>query len=683
MKVLSRKAREDISLWKGRIKAAQMMFGRAMRERDKFVRALALSDGVRNWANYQDIESALRGDAYGQQSIPLSYRYAVWLQSQTTSEPPVVRYPRGAAGDEQFAVAIQELLLRVFTESGSLREWNQAIFDICGTGAGCIWYGFHADVAGMEEVAGASEGTEETVQRALMGDVEAKPGQDSAMAARGLDAALTDPVNRVAMPIEAQVSLAMAAGEQDKQALAEAKSEQDVRVRRREIWARRLAMGSWLLWDHTVSDLRDARWMARKIVMTQDQAKASKRIAGGAKSRMELTKPGSEEMYEFVRDVDDKPMDGPENGRMVMWEVWDKQAGTVHLVSSTMDEYLEADEAYPYPNQITGEPAIPGFFPCVVATPIQHGLDIPERTIGVPLISPGYPLQVEIVRLHDFAMESVKRHSARMYEIPAGMDPDLRAQIESGQDALTIERPPEVEPGKTVMPIQFSGEAYKIIDLINRLTAEWAMVQGFPMADLTSMPQADTATAEQLSVSAGRSQADYILNSLADFMAKSMEIIRAMLSIGLYPPEKIAALMGPGQEAIVAAWQATSLDGDRLVCKLASKAKADQVVRIKQLGEALPIAMNYSDPTMPGLPKYDATPIIEELFLALDVGRLRPIQWTQEMLMQRMALSGATGGPEGGGGEGQPGKGGPDEREKKQGPPSNASQNVAARREGR
>lgn len=677
MKKISKAGREDIGIWKGRIAASKTMFSRLLREREPYVRALALADGVRGWEQFNSVEDALRDYGYSQQVIPLLYRYAVWLQSATTGAPPVIKYPRGANGDALFATAIEELLGRVNYESGALREWSHAMFDACGTGAAIVWYGFHADVVGMEDVEAASESAAETVQRALMGDTEAKPGQDSGLAAKALDSVLTDPVSRVALPIEQQVLLAQAAGEQDKQALAEAKAADDVRVKRREFWTRRVPMGR-TIWDHTVSDLRDARWMARRIVLTLDQAKSMKRIAGGPRQRLKVRATSGDDLYEQVRDVDGKPLGGDENGRVVLWEVWDKQNKAVHLISEEMDEYLEADERYPYPNPQTGEPGVKGFFPCVVATPIMHGMDTPERTAGVPLGSPGYHIQQEIIKLHNFAMASVKRHSSRMYEVPAGLDADVRAQLESGEDGLTIERPAEVEPGKMILPIQFSGEAYKIIDLIGRLTAEWAMVQGISMTDLTGQPQADTATAEQLAVSSGRSQADHILSSMADYMAQGVEILRDFLKIGLYPPEKIAALLGPGNEQVMAAWQASSLDGDRIIYKLASQAKADQVVRVKQLGDALGLVQTYQDPMMPGLPKYDPAPIVEELFMALGVGKLQPIQWTPEAIAQRLMLS---GGAPAGGGEG--GGGGPDKREREQGPPSRASQQTAARREGR
>jgi hypothetical protein len=119
------------------------------------------------------------------------------------------------------------------------------------------------------------------------------------------------------------------------------------------------------------------------------------------------------------------------------------------------------------------------------------------------------------------------------------------------------------------------------------------------------------------------------------------------------------------------------LEGDFLTLKSASRAKADQVVRIKQLGEALTLAVGFTDPkTM--LPVYDASPIVEEILLALDVGRPKRIVWTPQDLMMRAAMS---GGSPGGGEGGQPdsGKG---KADRQKGPPDAQHESGAARRVG-
>ena len=671
MKKKSKIAKEEIGLWHGRIKAARRHFTGILREREEYERALALVGGSRDWRFGSVTEAMLNDATLKQQSVPLSFRYAVWLQAKSTGGTPVIKYPAGANGDEQFSVMLGELLLRVWMESGAQREWGSAIFDLCGLGASCVWYGFHADVVTAKTAEGASEGVEETTARALRGDVEPAEGQDHALAAAALDASLNDPVNRLAMPVQAQAALAQAATAQDEAALDEAEQPVDVRVENRSIWARRLKVCRDVIWDHTVSDIGDIRWVARLVRLALDQARKFGGFSGGARSRIgedDLVALDSNEV-ELVRDQEEEPATGVENGRFLYWEVWDKAAQTVHYICEGMDEYLEESEDYPYRDPSTGRPAVPGFFPCSISAPIKHSLPVPERTLGLPLIAPGYPIQRQIVELHDFAIESAKRHSKRIYEYPEGMDEDKVQAIVDAPDAGLVPRPPDVEPGRMLTPVQFTGEAYRIVDLIGRLTAEWAMVQGFPMADLTSQPQADTATAEQLSVESGRSQADFVIDAISHDMAHGVEVIRSFLKIGLYPPEKIASLIGPGQEGLMLAWQASSLDGDKIEFKLASKAKADQVVRIKQLQEAATLAAQFPDP-LTGLPKYDATPFVEALFLALEVGRPKAIQWTPEALMMRQALSGVGGGGGGGG----------DKRDKEAGPPTKDSQNTAARR---
>lgn len=679
MKEKARKSGIEIGVWQARLKASGMMFDRLRREREELERALALGDGVRDWKAYKGLSDAMAGDlGYRYQSVPLSYRYAVWLQSKAAGEPPVVRYPRGAAGDETFATTIEDLLLRVWVESGSHREWKQAIFDLCGFGSTCVWYGFHADLVDAEEAQGAATGAQETVKAALGGSTEAAPGQDRGIAVHALESAMTDPVNRVALPVEAHASLAEAAIGQIDAAEDELDQPKNPSVEAREIWARRLQVGRDVRWDHTVTDLRDARWMARRIVMTLEQAKNFKGFAGGARKRLTeaIGRFGPMDGVEEVKNLTGMPMEGNENGRLVFWQVLDKEYETQHYVCETMAEYLEADEAYPFPDPKTGRPAIPGFFPAVVSAPIKHSMAKPERTAGLPLIEAGYSIQKRISELHDFAMSSVKRHSVRNYLVHPQVDDEMIADLTAGVDGAFVRGPEGVDAKDAVVPVTFSGEAYKIVDLIQRLTAEWAMLVGMPLADLTSQPQADTATAESISVDAGRGQADHVIRCLEEDMAQSMEIQRAMLAIGLYPPEKIASLIGPGREDIVAAWQASSLDGDHLTLKSASRAKADQAVRIKQLGDALSLVVGYVDPKL-GVPVYDAAPIIEELLLALDVGRPKRIEWTPEDLMLRTMMGGGAGGQPGA----APSKG-PGQKERAEKPTDAGHESAAARRTG-
>lgn len=654
------------AIWQARLKASGLMFDRVRREREEFERALALSDGVRDWTSYRNISEAYADSVYGEQTVPLSFRYAVWLQSQVAGEAPVIKVPRNATGDETFAAMVNELLLRVWMESGSHREWKQAIFDVCGFGSTCVWYGFHADVIDLQTVEGASESVGDTIERALAGDPDAMPGQDHQLAISGIQSVMQDTTNKIAMPPGSHEALANAAINQIDLAQDEAKKANHPSVQKREIWARRLRVGCDVRWDHTVTDLRDARWMARRVVMSLDEAKKFAGFTPHARKNIVASKFGPMDGVEPVQNRDGEGID-EENGRFVFWEVWDKEYGCRHYINEQMDELLEQDESYPYVHKTTGEPAIPGFFPCVVSSPLRHAMNKPERTTGVPLIEAGYPIQREITKLHNFAMASVKRHSVRCYEVSDGLDDDAIADLTEGVDGALIRRPAGVEPGGMVLPIQFSGEAYRIVELIGRLEAQWSAMVGMPLADLTSQPQAATATAEQISVSAGRNQADHVIRSLEEDMARAAEIIRAMLSIGLYPPERIASLLGPGYEEMLAAWQASSLEGDYITLKSASRAKADQAVRIKQLGDALQLTMGYADPKT-GLPVYDASPIVEEILMALDVGRPRRIEWTPQDLMLRMG--GAVGG----------GSKTPGSAERAEGPPTAANEAAAARR---
>lgn len=644
MKKKAGKSKIDISVWHGRLKSSGLMFDRLRREREEFERALALSAGVRDWTSYRNISEAYADSVYGEQTIPLSFRYACWLQSQIGGDIPIIKYPRGATGDEQFAPVIEELLTRIWMESGSHREWTQTIFDLCGFGSSCVWYGFHADVIDAVTVEGASEGIEGVMSRLHAGDSTAREGNDPSIIVEALKSESANPVNQQYADPAMVASMSDAALYQLEMLRKENEAPKNPAVQSREIWSRRLLIGPDVRWDHTVSDLRDARWMARRVAMSMNDAKKFDKFNGGARQRLTARKFGPTDGVEGVVVTDNIDVQESENSRFVFWEIWDKENECIHYVSEDMGEYLEVSEEYPYLDPRTRRPAIPGFFPCVVSAPLKHAMNKPERTAGIPLIEAGYPIQREITKLHNFAIASVKRHSVRCYEVSEALDDDAIADLTEGVDGTFIRRPAGVEPGGMVIPIQFTGEAYRIVELIGNLQAQWAAMVGIPLADLTSMPQAGTATAESISVTAGRNQADRVLRALDEDMGRAAEIIRAMLSLGLYPPEKIAGLLGPGREDIFQSWEASSLEGDHIVVSSSSRAKAEQSVRIKQLGDALQLVMAYRDPKT-GMQVYDPSPIIEEMLVALDVGRPRRIEWNPQDMMAQMGMMQGQAGP--------------------------------------
>lgn len=694
MKLKGKASGEGWEVWKARLKASGLFFNRLRRERKEYEDALALADGLHGWSSFDSISDALDNSHYHQQSVPFSFRYAVWLQARTTGRPPVLKYPRDGEDDPTLIPTVESLLLRIATEAGMFREWKSGIFDLCGFGSYCLWFGFHAEVTLPDETEGAKDGAQETVARALRGDTEVKPAQDNAAMARALDAQLTDPVNQLVLPPDAQMGLAVAASGHDQKAVEAIGEPRPVNVKQRTIWCRRLPVGIRVRWDHTVTERRDMRWVARRVEMRMEEARQFEGFGPGVRQRLVPFMPSDSDPVEPVRDNEDKPMEGDENARFVFWEVFDRFYRTRHYISEQMEGYLERDESYPYPDSQTGEPALPGFFPCVISAPLQHSAETPERTAGLPLIAPGYPLQRLIVDFHDWATDSAKRHCVRQFEIPEGLPDDVKELLQSGQDGGLVERPAGVDPGQLVQPIVFSGEAFKIVELIENLTDRWCAIQGMPRTDLTGQPQAKTATAEGLSVQAGRNQADFVFRCIEEDMASGIEIIRAMVRIGLYPPEKLAGLVGKKGAAFINAWKPTSLDGDALILSLADRAESEKMARIKQLGEALLLVSQFRDPET-NLLKYNASPIVEEILMSLDIGRVPQIQYPPEVVMQAKinTLMGGMGmgqpgqpgqGGEGGkdGGQNQPprDKGGPDKREREQGPPTEAHMNGAAQR---
>ncbi len=328
MKLKGKASGEGWEVWKGRIKASRLMFNRLRRERKEYEDALALQDGLHGWSNFDSIGAALDNHpGYHEQSVPFSFRYAVWLQARATGKPPVLKYPKDGEDDPTTIPTVESLLLRVATEAGMFREWKSGIFDLSGFGSFCLWFGFHAEVTTPEMTEGAKDGANETVARALRGDTEVKPAQDSAQMARALDTQLRDPVNQLALPPEAQMGLAVAASGHDQVVVDQMQEGQPPAVKRRHIWCRRLPVGTHVIWDHTVSDLRDARWMARRVTMRMEEAKAFEGFGPGVRQRLVPYMQGADDPVEPVRDNEDKPLEGEENARFVFWEILDKYFG--------------------------------------------------------------------------------------------------------------------------------------------------------------------------------------------------------------------------------------------------------------------------------------------------------------------------------------------------------------------
>ena len=149
------------------------------------------------------------------------------------------------------------------------------------------------------------------------------------------------------------------------------------------------------------------------------------------------------------------------------------------------------------------------------------------------------------------------------------------------------------------------------------------------------MATADTATQEQIGISAGHNQAEDVIKQIEDQTARMMMGVRGLVR-GFYPVERIAALVGPkyamprkdaaGQQmpSILETWDKSSLDGDTIRVRFGIRAKNESAVRTNQIMQAVEVVRASLEPTT-GLPRFEDKQLIDELMRSLGVGKAQEV----------------------------------------------------------
>jgi hypothetical protein len=628
MRKRSKAANEPADLWVRRIAAAIAVWRRGQSERDLYKEAANLSfPALVPGAGANEL--GLEAPHVDQIDVNFSRRYLDWMQSQATDENPIITYPRDAEGDEDVATMNERLLLRVWNEAGGTSQFRAAIPSLCTQGSTTIWVGQHSDIVSRKGLMEMSVDPELAVQEALEGEHTPRAGQDHENIVAALEGAAGDEDAIFDLDDDQFESLLEAADDHDDLAARERKGPFELRASPRKVWIRRLPVGTWCVWDHSVWDEQDKRWLARKLVYTKEEALQRDEFDRAAVNKLEPQPITQEEGYEPLDSYKwgDDPDADLEDKRLVIWEVWDKRYRTRHYVSEGCEYYLEKDETYPYLDA-NYEPIVRGFFPCRIIAPLLSDDEKPERTHGLPLFKRFWPQQEELIKLHSYELAQAKRHALRIYEYDENLDEDTIAALSAGIDGTMVRRDPSTDPGKTVVPVQFHSSALDISRLMQSVWSVTSSTSGMPWSDISSAPVADTATQEMQAIQAGRQQAGDVIRQLEIAAADVLEIVRDFLR-GYYSDEQIAQLLGFKWVEKFHLWKRSSLEGDRLDVKFAARAKAESAVRLKQMMEAYSLLKQEIDPfTMQ--PKYRTDHLLAEILRGLGAGDLIPWQPTEQ-----------------------------------------------------
>lgn len=580
-------------------------------------------------------------DGAEQINVNLNLRAANHYKALAYDEFPDLRWPNVGEGDTKVYTRISQLVERVMSGGDAVRECRSGITNVCTKGAWVMWVGYDQDLLDPARVAGASTPISVLVSKAAMGmPVSPLPGMDYLAVADTVRTLLVDPEQVVAMPPEIRENLIRLAQEADAMAQDEFDSGQSVTTRRGQVWYQHTPYGSRCLWDSSVWDMREIGWAARLIIMRKDEIADSPLFTAKAKKEIKSVEYTDNDGHAVVlsgrmsnTDLDE------ENSACRIWEIHDKRNRKRHLVSEGYDDYMEVSDVHPMLSRSTGQPLLPNFFPMVVRTPILSDEERPERTIGVPLLEPGIPHQIEAIKFHSAHALAAKK-TARVIQIPAGLDEETKTDLALARDCAMI--PVDATAGEKpiAQALNFGNAPVDYLAGALRATADFAKSVGISLGTLTGEPVADTLGQEELAMEGSNLYQRDIVSSLESGFAETA-LITLILVREFYTPEQIAELVGkdfvepprdaqgnPAGPSPWDLWRATSLDGDKIECVFASRARAEELAKNKQIMDLVALLDTKVD--LNGLPKWETQPYIEDVAKRLGLGRLTKYEPTPE-----------------------------------------------------
>jgi len=616
-------------------------------------------------------------------------RYVKWVESQAFDFHPEIKYPRYATPDTKYGDMLGELLTRVGDEAQEMREWKGTIADAATDGCFAVWYGVDSDAVDQTTLHDSQKSVGQIVAEGAAGATVAREGQDHAMVKEvAQDQALggEDPQTqfdakmRVLGPggEEQQENLLTTAGAHDAAQRKAEKAPRDWKRPRSAVWCQRRPVGSCTLWDPDADDFEDARWVARKFTQNIDIARSSPAYKTSVARTLE---PGLwREGHGHITPVDDSDQTkGVQSNKIAIWEIWDRLYNERHYITQGEKRFLERDPRDPHAYD-NGKPALKGFIPCVIEAPQKPVEPSPRRPFGIPTAAIGYPAQQLLIEYATFNKDLVSKLSVRQWTYDENIDAGELELMQSGVSGVGIKRPTMDDGSKfdVVSPINYGNVPPEVFQQVQWAKGELAALLAWPISQMTGAPVADTATAEQISVTAGSAQLGDFIRCLEDSFARGQEIKRDLIR-RWYSDQQIDELLGDEHLEAWRTWKASPVAGDRIEAIFEPRIRGEDATRRKQIGDVLMMSMQM---TYPGtaLPRYDTDHLLQEWVRLHGLGKLIENEYTDEQLeVEANRQINAAGMGEDGGGKP---KGGNDARSRNQNPASNQQRSSAEQRTG-
>lgn len=286
------------------------------------------------------------------------------------------------------------------------------------------------------------------------------------------------------------------------------------RAPKNRLQVRRVTYGVDFFADPMARRLKDCRWVAFVQHIPWDEVKIHPALRTHKIRELQPSKIEDTGELFVSKDDEDRDADDKRPDMFELIEFQDRKSGTTHYLSRDCDEWLERDESYAYTDKKTGRTSIikpiadhPGFFTVVPYRPIPLDRNDGHAMLGKAALKDGLPSQMDLILMLSCRTNAVRHASAQNY----GYDPsaveeeEIKALAEG--DTRTFIPMQGLANGRDInsilQQIQWRPPPPALFGEVNSKIAEYSIATRMQaVSQITSQPQAKTATAEQISVQA-------------------------------------------------------------------------------------------------------------------------------------------------------------------------------------
>lgn len=650
----------------------------------------------------------------------LALRMTKRLKADAIDESWEIGYPKAGDMPDEILDDIEGFLVKLVDEAEVPREMDPCIDDIATVGPGILFLDVDRAVVEKSRVSSTATPPSDLIVAAANGapvadgdtmvpgdptgvPIEVPAGMDLHALAKGARDFAANPEQQVMRTVEQLENVTLLAQLADLMLEEELDRKPDG-YEYGTLRMVRQVYGDDLLWDgQCITSWKDARWVARFLTLTEDEAKKEPAFKPSARKHLKgqevASKDGWAAMPETYHGASAAVDALTQRVQIVQW--WDRDTGEVHYFtkSGCYDGFLERDSSYPWADKVrVGKSIFKHWFPMAACVPVTHNTPVPERTMGKPPIETAEPHQVQYI-LADSAWTASVKKCGRIIQIPPNLPEDTRSAIENGFDLAIIETPAVgIDENKPMVQVTNYGQAPADYMMLRNAALEaYSVAVDMTAPEMTGAASENTYGQEVEAASGARARRGGLIRKLESW-AGDVVYLLASAARHIFTPERVTEMMGPdftkkdpvpmmdpatgqpvidpatGQPApmidprtkepvmLPSVWDLfrdQSMLGDRIEVRFGVNGRGEDLMREKADGDFLAQVLTAVNPVTK-LPFKDPRPIFDRIARRKGFGRLKDYRPSQEDMAMLATLTGGGGQEQGGGAPGENGGKGED-----------------------